>query len=380
MLSYLLLLMLSMQAASAAPMALEPRTIAFGCGAAKAYPPPHRVTRFVIDEPTAEVLLVHFAKLHLAPHDVLLLRPRSSNTSRAMTPERITAASNGLGAFFSVPLYSTQVVVELRTAPREPTSQGCYGFVIDGVRTRVGASDRFPPGKESLCGADDSRNAACFVDSVMALKSKAVVRLLTNRASGSDFCSGWLLGCGGHVLTNQHCLLSADDAANTLFEFMAEGASCASDCEAHGACASRQVVRGGTLLASSTQFDYALVQLDEVPPSLGYLQLRAAGPIMHERVYIPQYPLGGGKRISVLDGKRPGTITSLTLSGCTTNQAGYMLDTQPGSSGSPVLAHSDQLVVALHHCGGCPNAGIQAQFLIKDLTAKGVLPPCAIGQ
>ncbi|KDO25723.1 hypothetical protein SPRG_09022 [Saprolegnia parasitica CBS 223.65] len=363
----------------AAALTMVPLAIRVGCGAKQAYPLHRDVLRYTIDQPTASLLLIHFAHVRLAPSDYIVLRPIGRNaTSRTMTPARVTASSSG--AFFAMPLYASRVIVELHTMGLHRGGDDCVGFAIDGVRTHADARLRMPKddNKESLCGADDSKNAMCYVNSAMFTASKAVVRLLTNRASGSDFCTGWLLGCAGHVLTNQHCLLSAADARNTQFEFMAQGATCQSDCEASGACASRIVVQGGTLLASSKALDYALVQLENVPSELGYLQLRAAGPQLNERVYIPQYPLGGGKRLAVVKSNQPGTITSVTLSGCAKNQAGYMLDTQPGSSGSPVLASSDNTVVALHHCGGCPNAGIQAQFIIRDLSEKGLLPPCAV--
>nr|AIG55701.1 secreted protein [Thraustotheca clavata] len=350
--------------------------IGVGCNTSNAYPNSKSIMSFTINEPTANLLLVHFAFVRLAPRDYILLRPMVNSSKPAETSERITSSSNSLGAFFSMPLYTIKATVELHTFGSN--AEECYGFQIDGVRTNIRDNAKFANELESICGTDDSMNAECYVNSPSYTKAKAVVRMLTNRESGSDFCTGWLLGCEGHLLTNQHCIQSPDDAINTQYEFMAEGMSCTDNCEAQGACSSRQFVRGGILIATSKPLDYSLVLLDNIPLGLGFLQFRASGPVLNEKIYIPQYPMGWGKRIAVVKGNQPGTITSVTLSGCAPNQAGYMLDTQPGSSGSPVLAAKDNKVVALHHCGGCPNAGIQSQFIIEDLRKKRALPACAV--
>src|SRR3546814_8117553 len=48
------------------------------------------------------------------------------------------------------------------------------------------------------------------------------------------------------------------------------------------------------------------------------------------------------------------------------NDIGYYCDTQGGSSGSPVIAYNDHLVVSLHHCANCPNRGVPIQAVITD--------------
>lgn len=111
---------------------------------------------------------------------------------------------------------------------------------------------------KSICGADDTREAKCYVFSQPLAydRSRAVARLLLN---GGAHCTGWLFGCQGHVLTNQHCIGSQAQANNIDFEFMAEGASCGVNCASPLACDGTIEASGGTLVAVNAPHDYALV-------------------------------------------------------------------------------------------------------------------------
>ncbi|RQM13722.1 hypothetical protein DD237_008212 [Peronospora effusa] len=255
--------------------------------------------------------------------------------------------------------------------------------------------------KESICGADESVEAVCAPSAtnsaegaVMLAKSHSVARLSIIKDNGMliAYCTGWLLGCDGHLITNQHCIGSTEDAINTKVEFFAQATSCGSseDCDTRGGCPGSVGVTSTTLVAVSEALDYAVVRLD-INNSVadyaglyektgGYLQLRGSGAVLEENIYIPQHPLGYGKRIAWLHNGQPGRVESLTVTGCRKNDVGYYVDTQEGSSGSPILATSDNKVIAMHHCGDCLNGAIPSQAIIKDLTAKGVLPKCSVAE
>uniref|UniRef100_M4BIM0 Serine protease n=2 Tax=Hyaloperonospora arabidopsidis (strain Emoy2) TaxID=559515 RepID=M4BIM0_HYAAE len=204
------------------------------------------------------------------------------------------------------------------------------------------------------------------------------------------YCTGWLLGCEGHLITNQHCIGNSQDALNTKVEFLAQSTSCSMNdtCDSRGECPGPIGVASTTLVAVSEELDYALVRLginDSVAnysglyeKTNGYLQLRSSGAVLKEPIYIPQHPLGYGKRIAWLHKGQPGRIESLTVTECRKDDVGYYIDTQEGASGSPILATSDHQVIAMHHCGGCLNGAIPAQSIIEDLAAKGVLPNCSV--
>ncbi|RHZ01151.1 hypothetical protein DYB35_012420 [Aphanomyces astaci] len=314
-----------------APEAVELTQLDVGISCAQ-YPRTPTVVTFVVDRPDAApplplLLLLHFDFLKLKPLDTLTVRAVVNGTVGAVA-ETFTSASTA--PFFSVPLHATAAVLELHvtgvSSSESPSSgEACFGFHVDGVRTSAIDDGNRVAADESICGVDESKNAQCYVSSGMYTASKAVVRLLTHRHKRSVFCTGWLLGCDGHVLTNEHCIADAADAVNTTFEFMAEGVSCSTNCSGQGMCkaAPRLFTRGATFIIASKDLDYSLVKLSPatIPPGLG-------------------------------DGYR-----------CAVDQAGYMLDTQKGSSGSPVVSAVDNTVVALHHCGGtcAPNDGVDLQ-------------------
>ncbi len=134
--------------------------------------------------------------------------------------------------------------------------------------------------ERSLCTVDDSREAACYAASEPEayLRSRAVARLLVG---GTLYCTGWLVGNQGHLLTAAHCIEDAEDAEDVRVELGAEGASCATACQTPGACAGTVVATSVTLIHANEDLDYSLVQLPINPtPTFGYLQLRASGAVV----------------------------------------------------------------------------------------------------
>jgi len=208
-------------------------------------------------------------------------------------------------------------------------------------------------------------------------KARAVARLLIN---GDEACTGWLIGSQGHLMTNNHCIEVQSDADNTDYEFMAEGATCSTSCNSWFACPGKVEATSGKLIKTGHDLDYSLIKLpDNLTSSYGYLQLRNAMPNIGERIYIPQHPQGWGKQLAVkVDDGSFANIYSTSWPPCRggPGDIGYYADTAGGSSGSPVIAHKDHLVVSLHHCANCPNRGVPINAIISDLGDD--LPPGAL--
>jgi hypothetical protein len=138
----------------------------------------------------------------------------------------------------------------------------------------------------------------------------------------------------------------------------------------------------GTLIKNDYSLDYTLILLPtNITGTYGYLQLRDTLPELDERIYIPQHPGAWGKQLAVVsdvDGpyaKIYSTDETPCIGG--PGDIGYYADTAGGSSGSPVLAYSDHLVVSLHHCANCPNRGLPIPAIITHLGSS--LPNDAIG-
>ncbi len=365
-------------------------------------------------DPGAAFIAPHFARFQLAPGDRVIIR--SPDGAQSWTYTGLGKADLGLSedGFFAVHLKGDSAVIELWSV--NPESSFGYeidlygrGYNDDEIRAfwdaGLGEEMNLPEPAElgrSICTTNDSDEAKCYQASEPDIydRGRAVVRLLLN---GGSWCTGWLVGCDGHVMTNEHCIPSQSQLNNIDFEWMAEGADCATSCTSSLACPGTIEASGGTLVQVDAPLDYALVLPDtsvgggtDLNATYGFLQLRDTGAVVGERMYIMHHPAGWGKHFSVestypLEPSPPNaSVISITEDACSAGgppDVGYWADTQGGSSGSAVLGYSDHKVIALHHCRGSgfctagtsppddPNRGVPIQNVIADLGAN--LPNCA---
>jgi hypothetical protein len=346
--------------------------------------------------PEASHISIHFAEFDLAPGDyVEISSPDGAYSYRyAGKGKEVRGGEAVLNAFWTRIIRGDTAVLKLYST----NPQGGYGFKIDKwaygypadmVQELLGVQDdQFI---EAICGTDDKEWAPCYNGTTMYQKSRAVARLLMNGGTGA--CTGWLLGSEGHLMTNNHCISTQTGADNTEYEFMAEGATCSTDCSGWGSCPGTVVATSGTLVQQDYNLDYSLILLPtNVTGTYGYLQFRDVIPSIGERIYIPQHPAAKGKMLAVNDDQSSGFANVLGTSALACyggpGDIEYWADTEGGSSGSPVLAYSDHCVVALHHCrgegplgGSCPaswdaNRGVPTPSIIADLGSN--LPNDAI--
>lgn len=337
------------------------------------------VSSVEIHDPDASYISPHFARFELADGDFVVVRSPEGDRSWAYRGKGKGELGRTEG-FWASHIPGDTAVVELFSR----NDMGSYGYEIDryarGFRPDELAAQRRL--EKEICGADDSDWSICYEmsEATIYARSQAVARLLIN---GTELCTGWLLGSEGHLMTNNHCIGDATDAANVDVEFLAEGASCATDCAFSLACPGTTVATSSTLVATDADQDYTLVLLPTDPtPTYGYLQLDSELPTNGDRIYIPQHPQGWGKRIAVESTDAEDESGYAELS----NQLlilpeevlhwTYFADTEGGSSGSPVLAYEDHRVVALHRaatsCTGHGNIGVQAIEILDSL--RDVLP------
>jgi V8-like Glu-specific endopeptidase len=332
---------------------------------------------YLVTNPLADFVAVHFKSFNLPDTDYVQVRAADPAAKDARVLQY--RGNDSSGAFFADALSTSSVIVELFTdaasSVQTANASECVGFAVDSYQY-LGQASTLNGSKEEVCGADNSKEARCYSGYSNAFQaSNAVARLLIKKSTGSFFCTGWLLGSEGHLITNHHCISTQAHASNTEFEFMAEGSTCSANCAGARSCVGNIRASYSTLIYADATLDYALVKLPiNLSGQYGYLRLRTSGAVMSERVYVPQHPAGWGKRIAMKADDGWGTVSSLTMGGCASDQVAYYLDTQGGSSGSPVLAWADNAVVALHHCGGCPNTAINSYKLINDMKWRGILP------
>ncbi len=361
--------------------------------------------------PDATYIAVHFSRFDLAPGDYLVVRSpdgKQSRTYRGYGRHDLGRTPEG---FFATHVKGDTAILELYT---QGTSEA-YGYKVDyfgrgysdlEIETywALGLGEKMnlvPPRDrgESLCTADDTEEAKCYQISEPEAydKSRAVARLLLN---GSAHCTGWLVGSEGHLMTNEHCVTSQSQMNNIDFEFMAEGATCATNCGSALACSGVIEATGGTFVTDDAPLDYALLLPDtstgtgtDLAATYGFMRLRDTGTVLNERIYLVEHPAGWGKRFAMLS-TYPEDVglggfayaTSINEVACSggPGDIGYWADTQGGSSGSPVLGYSDHRVIGLHHCRGSAfcttgNAGTddrnRAVPIEAVITSLGALLP-----
>lgn len=351
--------------------------------------------------PGAGYIAIHFSAFDLAPGDYVEIS--SPDGQYVYTYKEKGKSVRGgkavLSEFWAVHIPGEKALVRLYSK----NEKGGWGFeidkwargyevgMIDALIGELEPENELDPkgenliqpndisGLESICSTDDKEWAKCYEGTEMYNKARTVCRLLIN---GNSACTGWLLGSEGHVMTNNHCIDTQSDADNTDYEFMAEGATCTTDCSGWLGCPGTVAATSGTMVQTDSALDFTLILLPtNLTGTYGYLQLRDTLPLLDERIYIPQHAAAEGKQLAVVsdvDGPYA-QIYSTNETPCSggPGDIGYYADTEGGSSGSPVLAYGDHLVVALHHCAACPNRGVPIPAIITDLGSN--LPANAIG-
>lgn len=249
-----------------------------------------------------------------------------------------------------------EVRIELH---RSSDSRAGWGFTIDQVGVGYWPlDDNIDDGistVESICGTDDLVDIKCAATSYQTL-GLAVGRLLFQKGSSWYVCTGFLISsCSSHLLTNEHCITD-QTAVNTLqVRFKYRYTTCGGS-----TLDSYTTYYGSTYIKDSKTYDYCLLTLQGSPQSTyGYLQLLNRAPVVNESIYIIQHPGGNPQEIGY------GTVYNITAN--RSKDLGYYVDTEGGSSGSPVFAETEDKVVGLHHYGGCPNSGVKMDLIYEAI-------------
>ena len=318
----------------------------------------------------ASYIKIYFNDFDLAPGDYVEITGLNTGESiiyggqGKIIDKNLTMISD----FWSQVLFDDHVRLRLHST----AATHHFGFSIDKV------AYGFPQDvidailqSKSICGQDDKEPAICYDGTNMYEKGRAVCRLIIG---GAGSCTGWLLGCDGHVMTNNHCVGSATEAANTDFIFNYHH----TNCNGTGNSVPNTVSASSTFVKTSTGLDYTLLQLPTNPASTyGFLSLSSAAPAVNDRIYIVGHPGGRRKEITALTDLNGDANGNAIVNTITANGIRYMADTEGGSSGSPVLDYNSNLVVAIHNTGGCTNGSSgRSDRLIADIGTD--MPGCGV--
>ena len=309
----------------------------------------------------ASYIKIYFKNFDLAPGDYLEITGVNSGESIVYAGQGKIIDKN----LSMIPNFWSQVVFDERVLVRLYSfgSSNYYGFEIDKV------AYGFPQAvidallqTKAICGQDDKEPAICYDGTNMYEKGRAVCKLIIG---GAGSCTGWLLGCDGHVMTNNHCIGSATEAANTDFIFNYHH----TNCNGTGNSAPNTVSSSASFIKTSTGLDYTLVQLPSNPASTyGFLSLKSIAPVVNDRIYIVGHPGGRRKEITAITDLNGDANGNAIVNTVTANGIRYMADTEGGSSGSPVLDYNTNLVASIHNTGGCTNGSSgRSDRLIADI-------------
>lgn len=230
---------------------------------------------------------------------------------------------------------------------------------------RATAVELAAPAFQKIIGVNNLKQIAWLSAGLEA--ARAVCRILTPNGVGSGFLIG-----PRHVMTNNHVIPSAADAAKARIEF---------NYEMTFAGAKAPVVRyalnpdGFFKTSSRFELDYTVIEVTDasgtnaVPLSRwGHVLLNPhADPVPDEHVVIVQHPNGQPKQIA---------MTANAVLKVESPLLHYSTDTMSGSSGSPVFNDSWQ-VVAIHHREGpdlTAGDGVSVHHTNEGILMSAIVP------
>jgi hypothetical protein len=276
---------------------------------------------------------------------------------------------NGSSSFAALSVSADRVQVELlpprdahsRELPRVVMSHVLEGYpeAIVGELRDSGLLSSGDPENRAICGLDNKQRPACYSGNAFS-RSRAVARILV----GGGSCTGWRIGSGDRMMTNNHCIGSSADVSATEVWFNFQHSACSGT-----ATNTVTKVSGRSLLRTSAALDYTLFTINNpgTVSGFGFLSIDPRMPGANEQIYIPQHPGGRLKEIAVNSSSDTGGKCKVFQT-----QVGdgfsYYCDTEPGSSGSPVISSSNNKVIGLHYAGPCPNKAMRISRIWQEIS------------
>ena len=251
--------------------------------------------------------------------------------------------SSGMLPIF--PLEGDEIVVEYN----EPANVSVRGElhiskVNHGYKNSIGNR---PLGDAGVCNMD----VYCAGAAVVSKEKQAVVQLVI---SGTELCTGTLVNNTKrdktpYLITAGHCITNATEAQQTVFSFNYESPFCGTSSSVNGFA--DQTMTGSILRARSDSLDFALVELEMLPPPeyrpyyAGWDRSKTV-PASTRTIH---HPKGDVKKVSIdYDSPGIGSYTTEHL-----NNSFWWIKqwdlgtTEPGSSGGPLFSNENLVIGSL---------------------------------
>ena len=310
----------------------------------------------------ASFLKAHLVNVNLRLGDRLTLRSRSGQ----IVDEIVGRGPKDASSFWGLSAFGDELYLEFQfAAPYSYTP-----FSIDQVI--VGNTDLLNAGapSESICSPGNFENVICYQsDSAKWSNVMGSVGVMTvgGNPTSALWCSGSNVSPQNYLLTNNHCITSQSSCNSSEFVFKYYTLACGGGATTND----WQGFRCDQLVASSpfsscdqglNDLDFSLCSVLGDPAStFGYVTPDPVPLTDGEGIYIIQHPAGRPHEIT------HGSGADVDVDG-TVLRYYNTLDTEGGSSGSPIYRESDDKLVGLHHCGGCDSAGIGNRgMLMSDI-------------
>jgi len=331
-----------------------------------------RTWTFALNVPGATALRLHITDLNLPQGAELYVYNAATRQAQAFGPYT-GKGPNRNGDLYTHTVFGEQLFLQLVQGTAGPVPS----FKIDSVGVmgqrflapRYNPQGAFPPDAgylaaalSNLCSfnADCIENAACTSSSAVNDAKQAVASILFQSGGGYYICTGGLIAHNGdtnvvpYFLTAHHCIGSGNEASSveTYFDYTT---TCNSpDCTQPYNNTGETV--GSTLLATGSSSDYSLLQLSSTPVTAdgvtAYLGWSATDiSNTTTALYRISHPQGAPQAYSE-QSVAPSRPTCRTLPrGDFLYSADTLGGTEGGSSGSPVVNGSGQIVGQLY--GAC---------------------------
>ena len=307
----------------------------------------------IVQVPDVSFLKPHLVDVNLRQGDVLVLRSATGH----VVEEIRGRGPKDQGTFWALSAFGEELQLEFRFAHPYAKAPFSIDQVILGDRSIVDLAGA----PEDICSPENFDDVFCYQgdaakwSNVMA--SVGVMTIGGNPASAL-FCSGSNVSPENYLLTNRHCITSDGDCDTSefVFKFYRQGCNNGAPTTADWQgfhC--DQVVAFSNIFdcdADLANLDYSLCSVIGDPSAaFGYTRPDPVRLTDGEAIYIVQHPNGRPHEIA------HGSGANVDVDGPVLRYYGT-LDTEPGSSGSPIFRESDDKMVGLHHCSGCNSPGV----------------------